>query len=415
MSNDKPDSNDSIHNIMEDIGDIVEEEASIDSPETQEMQEDFGGSAQDHFDDLTGDFQEEGAEDSDYYGQSGSSSFKRYLIISIVLALLGGGFFMRQYIIGTVTGLLTSFGILEPPSPPVTEPVEPFREPPRSVPQIAEQKTAEPIVKGPAAANRVEEPVDNSIDEPATADIPEEPPIVTEKPKVPSERRLSEVKRQLSSSQKSAFRLRVSDTMTADDVEVLFLAKKPGEPPRLVVDVMGIQEPFSKSRQSFNDPRVQQVRFGHHNTPPKLRAVFDLHPGFTGDYEVTVEGGDVNVVFSGPPPVTTKKLATPTKSNFTAEQKLRAIEQSFQAVSSEIRSCYERRLSENPNLAGKVYVKFGVSPQGTASSVELNPGAEINDAPMLSCLSNVMERIRFSKAIAGNTRYQYPLLFTQNP
>lgn len=75
-----------------------------------------------------------------------------------------------------------------------------------------------------------------------------------------------------------------------------------------------------------------------------------------------------------------------------------------------IKGCYERALRRNPNLEGKVIVRFTVAGSGKVSSArttvnELGPDVG-------SCIVNAFKLFRFPPPDGGAATFEYPFLFT---
>lgn len=76
-----------------------------------------------------------------------------------------------------------------------------------------------------------------------------------------------------------------------------------------------------------------------------------------------------------------------------------------------IRSCYERALRQNPNLSGKVKVRFTIQPSGStsgASAIENTTG----NAGLGSCVVSTVNRFRFNPGpTGGSVTFTYPFVF----
>ncbi len=65
--------------------------------------------------------------------------------------------------------------------------------------------------------------------------------------------------------------------------------------------------------------------------------------------------------------------------------------------------CYRARVTQVPELAGKVVVRFEIAPDGSVPRATAT-STEIADATFLSCLEGVARQARFSAASTGQLR-----------
>lgn len=76
-----------------------------------------------------------------------------------------------------------------------------------------------------------------------------------------------------------------------------------------------------------------------------------------------------------------------------------------------IRYCYEKGLTKNPELAGKLNVKFTIGKDGAVVSAETT-GSTIGDAEVLSCAANVFKQMSFPSPEGGGVvTVTYPMVF----
>jgi TonB family protein len=73
-----------------------------------------------------------------------------------------------------------------------------------------------------------------------------------------------------------------------------------------------------------------------------------------------------------------------------------------------IRHCYEAALRTNPDISGRVTVKFVISPQGNVQSAE-GSGNTTGDDGLEACVVNVVKRMSFPQA-DGVTSCMYPFM-----
>jgi len=77
-----------------------------------------------------------------------------------------------------------------------------------------------------------------------------------------------------------------------------------------------------------------------------------------------------------------------------------------------IKSCFERRLREVPDLSGRVFVEFTIAADGTIASVQVLENTT-GDATLGDCLSRQVERLRFPPPEGGDVTFVFPFIFEQ--
>ena len=85
----------------------------------------------------------------------------------------------------------------------------------------------------------------------------------------------------------------------------------------------------------------------------------------------------------------------------------RIVRQSF----GRFRLCYERGLRVNPNLQGRVSVRFVIGRDGTVANVQ-NGGSDLPDASVVSCVTRAFHGLTFPQPEGGIVTVTYPILFT---
>ncbi len=84
----------------------------------------------------------------------------------------------------------------------------------------------------------------------------------------------------------------------------------------------------------------------------------------------------------------------------------------IQANVGAFRSCFERRLREIPDLAGRVFVEFVIGPEGNVTKVEVVENTT-EDQVFADCLARAMQRLRFPKPRGGEVKFLFPFIFEQ--
>lgn len=75
-----------------------------------------------------------------------------------------------------------------------------------------------------------------------------------------------------------------------------------------------------------------------------------------------------------------------------------------------ITQCYERRLVANPGLSGRIVFNWRISESGSVSGVSVR-SSTISDAQVASCISGVIQRMRFPRPEGGPVSISFPFVF----
>ncbi|HEY5958327.1 MAG TPA: AgmX/PglI C-terminal domain-containing protein, partial [Polyangiaceae bacterium] len=74
------------------------------------------------------------------------------------------------------------------------------------------------------------------------------------------------------------------------------------------------------------------------------------------------------------------------------------------------RMCYEQGLARNPNLEGRVQVRFVINREGTVSNVQ-NGGSDLPDSGVTSCVIGAYYGLSFPQPEGGIVTVTYPIMF----
>jgi outer membrane biosynthesis protein TonB len=77
---------------------------------------------------------------------------------------------------------------------------------------------------------------------------------------------------------------------------------------------------------------------------------------------------------------------------------------------SAIKACYERALKRNPNLSGKVVVRWTITAAGTVSGVDIDQDS-LGDSEVTSCIKGLVARWRFPSPSGGSVEVSFPFVF----
>jgi len=75
-----------------------------------------------------------------------------------------------------------------------------------------------------------------------------------------------------------------------------------------------------------------------------------------------------------------------------------------------IKACYERALKRNPNLSGKIKIRWTITAAGTVSAVEIDEDS-VGDGEVSSCIKGLVSRWRFPAPSGGSVDVVYPFVF----
>lgn len=76
-----------------------------------------------------------------------------------------------------------------------------------------------------------------------------------------------------------------------------------------------------------------------------------------------------------------------------------------------VKECYERELKRNPQLAGKVVIRFTIEEDGRVTGVAVEESS-LGDPNVGSCIVSRFERFRFPKPDGGAVTVSYPFIFS---
>jgi len=75
-----------------------------------------------------------------------------------------------------------------------------------------------------------------------------------------------------------------------------------------------------------------------------------------------------------------------------------------------IKACYERSLKRNPNLSGKIAVRWTITPAGTVTGVDIDQDS-MGDPEVSSCIKSQISHWRFPAPAGGSVDVQFPFVF----
>jgi hypothetical protein len=84
----------------------------------------------------------------------------------------------------------------------------------------------------------------------------------------------------------------------------------------------------------------------------------------------------------------------------------RIVHQSF----DDIRTCYDAGLRGNPNLQGRLLVRFVIGRDGAASKIE-SGSSDMSDRRVVACVGRAFEHLSFPQPDRGIVTVTYPIMF----
>jgi len=87
------------------------------------------------------------------------------------------------------------------------------------------------------------------------------------------------------------------------------------------------------------------------------------------------------------------------------------IRQVMRASYDLFRKCYEAGLGRNPQLTGRVVIRFVITQEGTVRDVT-DHGSDIPDPEVVACVQGVYFKLRFPKPEGGIVTVVYPIRFS---
>jgi len=112
-----------------------------------------------------------------------------------------------------------------------------------------------------------------------------------------------------------------------------------------------------------------------------------------------------------PPPGIRIRMAAPqVTGQLPAEDVRRVVRQRFVAL----RLCYERGLQKDPQLSGKVTLRFVIEPTGSVAK-GASATSEFADSSVATCIVQLLQELRFPPPAKGTVAVEFPIALTLNP
>lgn len=84
----------------------------------------------------------------------------------------------------------------------------------------------------------------------------------------------------------------------------------------------------------------------------------------------------------------------------------------FKRRAAAFRACYESRIKVNPNLSGKVVIRFTIATTGRISQIAVASNST-GDVAVGTCMVNKVKRWRFSPPDGGSVSFMYPIVLSK--
>ncbi|MGF1468383.1 MAG: AgmX/PglI C-terminal domain-containing protein, partial [Sandaracinaceae bacterium] len=100
------------------------------------------------------------------------------------------------------------------------------------------------------------------------------------------------------------------------------------------------------------------------------------------------------------------RTATPRVSGYlSAEQIMRVVRRNF----AQVRYCYENELQRQPNLGGRIEIRWRVARNGTVSSARVG-SSSLRNARVEGCIVRQVRRWRFPEPDGGEVDVNFPFI-----
>ena len=89
-----------------------------------------------------------------------------------------------------------------------------------------------------------------------------------------------------------------------------------------------------------------------------------------------------------------------------------AVTKVFRRRAKAFKTCYERRLKVNPNLSGKVVLRFTIGTAGRITSISIASNST-GDSAVGSCITSKVRGWRFTPPENGAVTFTYPIVLSK--
>lgn len=127
----------------------------------------------------------------------------------------------------------------------------------------------------------------------------------------------------------------------------------------------------------------------------------------TGTFELQVSSLDLDAIAAN----VGRQITTLDKPTADADRSRADIDRVIRARATALRKCYQQQLERRPALAGKVIIRFEITPDGGVTEATVT-STTMNDATVERCLVKEVRGLTFPAASAPST-VTYPFVFVQ--
>lgn len=89
------------------------------------------------------------------------------------------------------------------------------------------------------------------------------------------------------------------------------------------------------------------------------------------------------------------------------------ISRTIRRSSRKVRRCYVDRLKTDPNIEGRLKVRFLIAMDGRVEELEVEDST-LNDETVTQCVLDVIRKLEFPSPAGGTCRVNYPFEFKKN-
>jgi hypothetical protein len=159
-------------------------------------------------------------------------------------------------------------------------------------------------------------------------------------------------------------------------------------------------EKIKQSKLTINDEQLKRINLESAALTLGMNGLGDIGIGGIGSSEPGTLGN------SGSKP-TIRMGATSVSGRLPPEVIQRVVRQNF----GRFRLCYEKGLEKNPELQGRVSVKFVIGRDGAVTSAA-NSGSDLPDEAVIACIVKSFNGLSFPQPEGGIVTVSYPIMFT---
>lgn len=163
-------------------------------------------------------------------------------------------------------------------------------------------------------------------------------------------------------------------------------------------------EKIKQSKLTINEEQLKRINLESAALTLGLNGLGDIGIGGLG---LSGGSGTLGGSGSGGPKPTIRMGATSVSGRLPPEVIQRIVRQNF----GRFRLCYEKGLEKNPDLQGRVTVRFVINRDGAVTTVT-NGGSDLPDEAVIACIVRSFSGLSFPQPEGGIVTVSYPIMFS---